>query len=112
MAGLLSYLLAPLSGIILLVMEPYKSDRFVRFHAFQSIFFCVAWMGLLIVMGILSAVLGIVTGGLFTFISLPIYLVLCLAGMAYWVFLMFKASAGEMYQAPVIGRMAEQQANK
>src|SRR5882757_8548770 len=47
--GVLCYLLAPLSAIILLILEPYKNDRFVRFHSFQSIFFCVGWMGLLIV---------------------------------------------------------------
>src|SRR5262249_16602312 len=38
-AGLLCYILGIITGIIFLVIEPYKHNRFVRFHAFQSIFF-------------------------------------------------------------------------
>jgi len=111
-AALLSYLFAPLSSIVLLVLEPYKNDRFIRFHSFQAIFFCVGWIALWIVMGVLSAVLGTLTGGIFALISLPIYLVLGLAGMAYWIFLMYKAYSGQMHMVPVVGRIAEQQANK
>jgi uncharacterized membrane protein len=111
-AAMLSYLLAPLSAIVLLVMEPYKNDRFVRFHSFQSIFFCLGWIALWIAMGILSMILGTLTGGLFALISLPIYLILGLAGMAYWIFLMVKAYSGQMHLVPVVGRLAEQQANK
>ena len=40
-AGALCYLLTFITGILFLVLEPYKRDRFVRFHAFQSIFFGV-----------------------------------------------------------------------
>ena len=42
-AGALSYLAGFITGIIFLVIDPFKTDRFVRFHAFQSIFFNVAW---------------------------------------------------------------------
>src|SRR6185312_9912505 len=41
-AAALSYVLGFITGIIFLVLEPYKHDRFVRFHAMQSILFCVA----------------------------------------------------------------------
>ena len=41
-AGALAYLFAPLGGVLFLVLEPYNKDRFVRFHAFQSIFFGLA----------------------------------------------------------------------
>ncbi len=41
-AGALSYLIGPVTGIIFLVLEPYNRDKFVRFHAFQSIGFSVA----------------------------------------------------------------------
>ncbi|HEV2418667.1 MAG TPA: zinc-ribbon domain-containing protein, partial [Terriglobia bacterium] len=37
-AALLTYILGFITGIIFLVIEPYKRDPFVRFHAFQSIF--------------------------------------------------------------------------
>ena len=41
-AGALCYALGLITGIIFLVLEPYKRDRFVKFHAFQSIMFNVA----------------------------------------------------------------------
>src|SRR4051794_7462591 len=47
-AGALCYLFGFITGIVFLVLEPYNKDRFVRFHAFQSIFFsavCIVfWM--------------------------------------------------------------------
>ena len=110
--GLLCYLLAPLAGIALLVIEPYKNDRFVRFHAFQSIFFCIAWIGMWIVWGILSAIFGTLSGGLIALITLPIDLILGFAGLAYWIFLMYKAYSSQTPHVPLIGALAEQQANK
>jgi len=41
-AGMLAYVTI-VPAIIFLVMEPYNKSRFIRFHAFQSIFFAVAW---------------------------------------------------------------------
>ena len=41
-AGALCYLLGLVTGIIFWVLAPYNQNRFVRFHAFQSIFFHVA----------------------------------------------------------------------
>ena len=42
--GALTYLAGFVTGIVFLVLDPYKSNSFVRFHAFQSIFFnAPAW---------------------------------------------------------------------
>ena len=41
-AGALAYLTI-IPAILFLVLEPFNKRRFVRFHAFQSIFFFVAW---------------------------------------------------------------------
>jgi len=62
-AGLLTYILGFITGIIFLVIDPYKNDKFVRFHAFQSIFFNVAIVVFWIVFTILSTILGIVSFG-------------------------------------------------
>ena len=43
-AGMLCYVLTLITGILFLVLEPYNRDPFVRFHAFQAIFFCVGAM--------------------------------------------------------------------
>src|SRR3984893_9125457 len=90
-AGALAYLAGIITGIIFLLIEPYKSDRFVRFHAFQSIFFNVAWTGLWIVWMIAGLVLSAVTKCLFFFLQLPIDLLLMVGGFALWAFLMYSA---------------------
>lgn len=79
-AGALAYLCGLITGIIFLVIDPFKTDRFVRFHAFQSIFFNVAWTALWIVWMIVGMVLGVVTKGLFFILQVPVDLVLMLGG--------------------------------
>src|SRR5882672_587094 len=54
-AGMLCYITI-IPAIIFLVMEPYNKNRFVRFHAFQMIFLCVAWIALWIVLGIIGMI--------------------------------------------------------
>ena len=65
-----------------------------------------------IVWGILSAVFGTLSGGLIALITLPIDLILGFAGLAYWIFLMYKAYSSQTPHVPLIGVLAEQQANK
>ncbi len=106
-AALLSYVLGFITGIIFLVLEPYKNDRFVRFHAFQSTFFSIAltifwivWSQLfwLIPFGFLMTLFGLL-GMLFQ-----------LAMFLFWLFLMYKAYNGERFMIPVIGDFAAKQA--
>ncbi len=109
-AGALAYLAGIITGIIFLVVDPYKSDRFVRFHAFQSIFFNVAWIALWIAWMIAGLVLSAVTKGLFFFLQLPIDLLLMAGGFVLWAFLMFSAYQGKMTKLPIIGALAAKQA--
>lgn len=107
--GCLCYLLGWLTGLIFLLIDPYKNDRFVRFHAFQSIFFDVAlfalWIGLWIVGGILT----VLTRGF----AAPLMLLLWLAFMACWlggkIFLMVKAYNNQQFKLPFIGDLAAKQ---
>ena len=71
----LTYLAGFLTGIILLPLDPYKSNSFVRFHAFQSIFVNVAWIAFWIIWMILSAVLTPLMAGVFGLIALPLMLI-------------------------------------
>jgi uncharacterized membrane protein len=109
-AGALAYLAGIITGIIFLVVDPYKGDRFVRFHAFQSIFFNVAWIALWIAWMIVGLVLSAITKGLFFFLQLPIDLLLMAGGFALWAFLMYSAYQGKMTKLPVIGALAAKQA--
>jgi uncharacterized membrane protein len=99
-AGALCYLLGFITGIIFLVLQPYNARREVRFHAFQSIFLSVAWIVLWIVIGIA------LPWGVYFVVS-PL---LSLAGLALWLYLMWKTYQNQKVVLPVIGEMAAKQA--
>ena len=103
-AGMLAYITI-IPAIIFLVMEPYNKRRFIRFHAFQSLFFGVAWIALWIALSIVGMIpfLGWAT--------LLLWPLIGLGGLIVWVILLIKANQGQMFKLPVIGDMAEKQAN-
>jgi uncharacterized membrane protein len=108
-AGLLTYILGFITGIIFLVIEPYKNDKFVRFHAFQSIFFNVALVVFWIAYTILTSILGFVSLGILAVVMGLVGVLISLAILAYWIFLMYKAYNNELYRIPFIGDLAAKQ---
>lgn len=110
LVGALTYLAGFITGIIFLVLDPYKSNSFVRFHALQSIFFNVAWVAFWIVWMILSAVLTPLTAGVFGLIALPLMLIFSLAGFGIWALLMYQAYQQKLFRLPVVGKFAAQHA--
>lgn len=106
-AGLLCYVLTWVTGLIFLLIEPYKNDKFVRFHAFQSIFFAVGLIAVYIAFAILGVILGLIHLGLLMF---PLYLILMFGIFATWIFLMYKAYNNETFKLPLIGEFAAKQA--
>ena len=92
-AGLLCYLGGWISGIVFLVIE--EKNKFVRFHALQSI----VTFGALTVAG---ALLGWIpyAGDVFG-------IIIGILAFILWVVLMVKAHRGELYQLPVVGQVAE-----
>ena len=109
-AGALAYLVGAITGILFLVIDPFKADRFVRFHAFQSIFFNLAWIAFWIVWMIVGVMLGAISHGLFFIIQLPINLLITVGGFCLWAYLMYSAYQGKTFQLPVIGALAATQA--
>jgi len=105
-AGFLCYLVGFVSGIFFLVAEPYKRDRFVRFHAFQAIFLSVAWLAAYLVLGVL---LPIVPAMLWR-VAWLLYSVLVLGSFLLWLLLMYKAYNREEFKLPAIGDLAAKQA--
>jgi len=102
--GALCYIV--ILGVIFLLIDPYNKDRFIRFHAWQAIFFFVAWMGLRIVLGVMSFALGDILGFLLGAMSLLIFLGLFVA----WLWMIYQAYQGKMAKLPIIGDFAAQQA--
>lgn len=97
-AGMLAYITI-IPAIIFLVIEPYNRSKFVRFHSFQCIFL---WVGLVVIHVVLMfvPVIGWAISGLVS-----------LAALALWIILLIKAYGGQMWKVPVIGDIAEKQAN-
>ena len=96
-AGALAYLFIP--AIIFLVLEPYNRDRYIRFHSFQGLLIGAAFFALNIVLGI-TFILAI----LIPFVSLAHLIVVIVCAV--------KAYQGQKFMLPVIGGIAETQANK
>ncbi len=92
-AGLLCYVAGWVSGIIFLVLE--QRNKFVRFHATQSI---IAF-GTLTVAGIILGLIPVV-GGAFS-------LIIGIIGFIVWIVMIVKASSGEWYKLPWAGDVAE-----
>lgn len=102
-AGALAYLLGPITGIILLVIE--KDSRFVRFHAAQAVVVGIAVVVVSIILTVVSSILA--------FIPLLGWAVAALLSFGFsigafvlWIVLMFKAYSGERWSVPVLGDYA------
>ena len=100
----------PIVGLIFLLLEPYKGNRTLRFHAFQSLFYLAAYIVLRICLGILG---GVLTAAMpFSFYALWA-LVMSLVGLAYLaglILLAVKAYQRSPLILPVVGPMAERAA--
>jgi uncharacterized membrane protein len=108
-AGMLAYITI-IPAIIFLVVEPYNRNRFVRFHSFQNLLFHVAMIVLGVALGIASAVLHFIP--MIGWIVVVLLVPLCWLGVfVVWLLLLIKAYQHQMFKLPVIGDMAEKQAN-
>jgi uncharacterized membrane protein len=103
LAGALSYLLGPVTGIIFLVLE--RTNNFVRFHAMQSTVLGVAWIILSIALSVLSGIVPVI-GWIF---GLLISIVLGIGGFILWLLLMWNAYQGKEWELPVVGPFARKQ---
>lgn len=92
-AGLLCYLAGWITGFIIILLE--KENRFVRFHAMQSI---IIFGAITLVTGVLSWIplLGAILDWLIGIIAFIL-----------WIVLMVKAAQGVIYKAPWAGDLAE-----
>ncbi len=92
-AGLLCYVLGWVSGIIFILIE--RENKFVRFHAIQSI--CV--FGVLMLASIIL--------GWIPFIGIVLGWIISVVGFILWIVLMIKAYQGVKYKLPWAGDFAE-----
>jgi uncharacterized membrane protein len=92
-AGLLCYVLGWISGLVFFLIE--KKNKFVRFHALQSI----------IVFGVLT--LASIVIGWIPIIGWVIAWIIWVLAIVLWILLMIKAYQGEKFKLPWAGNLAD-----
>ena len=95
-SGALAYVLGPVSGIFFLVIE---KDKFVRFHAAQSV---VVFVSLFV----LQWIFGL------TIILIPLVPLVSLLSFVLWLLLVYKAWQGDEWEVPILGKYARQLVKK
>ncbi len=91
-AGALSYVLGAITGVIFLIIS---KDKFVRFHAMQSIILSVGYW-------IVDFALGMLIWRWYYYngvLSLVIFVV--------FIYLIYQAYNNKMYKLPIVGDLAE-----
>jgi len=97
-AGFLCYVATWITGIIFLILE--KENKFVRFHAMQSLLTFLILSAISIFIGWVPII-----GWIISILMFPLWLIL-------WIVLMVKAFNGEKFKLPIVGNIAEKQVNK
>jgi uncharacterized membrane protein len=95
-AAALAYGLGWITGAAFLLVEP--ANKFVRFHALQSVLtfggLSVAWIVVMATIPFLGWLIGLV--------------VIPWVSVGLWLLLMYKAYRGERYKLPFVGDIADQ----
>ncbi len=102
-------------SIIFLVTE--KENRFVKFHAVQSLFLAALQIACGIVIGILGLILSLALNTfdmawLAWILILGLRFILLLIFLALWIMGGIKAYGGQWYKLPIIGEFAWKTVNK
>ncbi|MBS3943727.1 MAG: hypothetical protein KGZ32_05670 [Dethiobacter sp.] len=111
-AALLSYLAGWVTGIIFFVLE---SNKFVRFHAMQSMITFGSISILLMLLDIVRQIFwalsktGVAVALVFFSLLGLLSTLLWIGMLILWVILMVKAHQGETFQLPIAGKIAERQ---
>ncbi len=92
-------------AVVLLFLKQYHERKFVRFHAFQSIFFWAAVV-ILLALGLLASTFG------WLFVWLVIGALVSLGLFFTWIVLSIKALQGEWFELPWLGELAGQQVER
>lgn len=106
-AAALSYVFGWVTGLIFVLIE--KKNKFVRFHAWQSII-VFGGMTVLYIIVLISSytliympILGILISLLMSLVSL----LLGIVGLILWIVLIIKAAQHKKFKIPIAGKYAE-----
>ena len=102
-------------SIVFVITE--KENRFVKFHAVQSLFLAALQIAVGLVIGILGLILTLALntfdmGWLAWILILGLRLILLLIFLTLWIVGGIKAYGGQWYKLPIIGEFAWKTVNK
>lgn len=107
----LAYLLGWLGGLIIFLTE--KEDRYLRFHALQSLLWNAIFWIVLVCLLVVFLTMGLLGQNNIFFrvistLSLLVLIAWIFGNLYIWVRLMMASLKGEWYKVPVLGDKAEQ----
>ncbi|MGH9483347.1 MAG: DUF4870 domain-containing protein [Terriglobales bacterium] len=106
LAAALAYALGLITGVLFLVLDPYRHDRLVRFHAVQSVVLSLAVIVFAIAWNIVWSILASLLGFWVLAVDLPLRLAISLGIFGLWLYVMFQAYGGREYRIPFLGQIA------
>jgi uncharacterized membrane protein len=104
-AGIAYITLIP--AVVLLIIDPYRRSSLVRFHCWQSIFFFIAWALVNIGIGVGQSLVPAVI-----FQTMSPWQMAGLGFFVIWLILFINAFNGKRIKLPIVGDLAEKQANR
>lgn len=104
LAGLLCYILWPITGLIFLLIE--KTNAVVRFHAAQSLVSGVALILLFLVLTVLQIAFTVINWTLGSLVGI-VWVLVWIGAVALYIVLLIKGYSGEKWKLPTLGDMAE-----
>lgn len=115
MEGNLTALLGYIIGIIALILVFIEKDnRFVRFHAFQSLFWIVAYIVTIFAVMIIGTIVTMVfysinqtLGGIVGMLLVLLYAGVIIGFLGGLIFAAIKSYQGQMFKLPLVGGFAE-----
>jgi uncharacterized membrane protein len=108
-AGVIAYITI-FPAIVFLLLEPFKRNRFVRFHSFQHLLLWAAGVGIGIAASLVGAILQLIP--FMRVLFLPLGGLIGLAWFFLWLLLVAKAYYHEMFKLPYLGDLAQEWAER
>jgi uncharacterized membrane protein len=105
-AGAIAYITF-LPAVAFLILVPYKKSPFVRFHAWQSIYLNFLALIVSYALDFVLSYCGV--SGLY--LAVPTIWLIAFFWVLVWAFCAIKALNGKRFKLPILGALAERQAN-
>jgi len=88
----------PVAALVIWLAYRERSER-VAFHALQSLWYQLVWIGIIVAYFVVSFVLSLIVVGIFMFLLLP---VIALIPIVHQIYAAIRVNGGEDYRYPIV----------